>query len=89
MTVALVSLLLAALLLGGRAEPHSPDLNVVFILIDDLGWRDLGCQGSRYYRTPHIDRLAAEGMRFTNGYAAGNVCSPSRAAIMTGSTRPG
>lgn len=62
-----------------------PDqLNVVFFLIDDLGWRDLGCYGSTYYRTPHIDRLAAEGMRFTDGYAACNVCSPTRAAIMTG-----
>jgi hypothetical protein len=53
--------------------------NVVLILIDDLG-----CNGSEYYQTPHIDRLAAEGMRFTNGYAACNVCSPTRAAIMTG-----
>ncbi len=58
--------------------------NVVFFLIDDLGWKDLGCYGSTYYKTPNIDRLAAEGMRFTNGYAACNVCSPTRAAIMTG-----
>ena len=79
--VALVSLLLPAFLLGARAEPQAPELNVVFFLIDDLGWRDLGSQGSAYYRTPHIDRLAAEGMRFTSGYAASNVCSPSRAAV--------
>lgn len=58
--------------------------NVVLILIDDLGWKDLGCYGSSYYQTPNIDRLAAEGMRFTDGYAACNVCSPTRAAIMTG-----
>jgi arylsulfatase A len=58
--------------------------NVVLILIDDLGWKDLGCYGSSFYRTPHIDRLAEEGMRFTDGYAACNVCSPTRAAIMTG-----
>lgn len=58
--------------------------NVVFFLIDDLGWRDLGCFGSSYYQTPNIDSLAAGGMRFTNGYAACNVCSPTRAAIMTG-----
>ncbi|MEM6779425.1 MAG: sulfatase [Planctomycetota bacterium] len=58
--------------------------NVVLILIDDLGWKDLSCYGSNYYQTPHIDRLAREGMRFTEGYAACNVCSPTRAAIMTG-----
>ncbi|MEM1227940.1 MAG: sulfatase [Planctomycetota bacterium] len=58
--------------------------NVVLILIDDLGWNDLGCYGSDYYQTPNIDRLAREGMRFTDGYAACNVCSPTRAAIMTG-----
>jgi arylsulfatase A len=58
--------------------------NVVFILIDDLGWKDLGCYGSSYYQTPNIDRLAAQGMRFTDGYAACNVCSPTRAAVMTG-----
>ncbi|MEO2013984.1 MAG: sulfatase [Fuerstiella sp.] len=61
-----------------------PPTNVVLILIDDLGWKDLGCYGSTYYQTPHIDRLADEGMRFTDGYAACNVCSPTRAAIMTG-----
>ncbi len=59
-------------------------LNVVFFLIDDLGWKDIGISGSDYYKTPHIDQLAKEGMRFTNGYAACNVCSPTRAAIMTG-----
>lgn len=58
--------------------------NVVLILVDDLGWMDLSCQGSDYYRTPNIDRLAAEGMRFTDAYAACAVCSPTRAAVMTG-----
>jgi arylsulfatase A len=61
-----------------------PDLNIVLFLIDDLGWRDLGCQGSPYYKTPNIDRLAAAGMRFTDAYAACNVCSPTRAAVLTG-----
>lgn len=61
-----------------------PKTNVVLILIDDLGWKDLGCYGSTFYQTPNIDRLAGEGMRFTDGYAACNVCSPTRAAIMTG-----
>lgn len=58
--------------------------NIVFILVDDMGWRDIAPNGSRYYRTPNIDRLAAEGMRFTQGYAPAAVCSPSRAAILTG-----
>lgn len=58
--------------------------NVVLIFVDDLGWMDLSCQGSDYYRTPNVDRIAAEGMRFTNGYAACAVCSPTRAALQTG-----
>ena len=58
--------------------------NVVVILVDDLGFVDLGCQGSTFYETPHIDGLAADGVRFTNGYAACAVCSPTRAAMMTG-----
>jgi arylsulfatase A-like enzyme len=61
-----------------------PDLNVVFFLVDDLGWTDLGCYGSDYYQTPNIDRLASEGMRFTDAYAAFCVCSPTRASILTG-----
>lgn len=59
-------------------------MNVVFILVDDLGWRDLGCYGSEFYETPNIDRLAASGQLFTNAYAASPVCSPTRAAILTG-----
>jgi len=58
--------------------------NFVFILVDDLGWRDVGCYGSKFYETPNIDRLASEGMRFTDAYAACAVCSPTRAAVMTG-----
>ena len=58
--------------------------NFVFILVDDLGWIDTGCYGSKFYETPNIDRLAAEGMRFTDAYAACAVCSPTRAAVMTG-----
>jgi len=52
--------------------------------VDDLGWADLGCTGSTYYETPNIDRLASQGMRFTNAYAACAVCSPTRAAVLTG-----
>lgn len=58
--------------------------NVVVILADDLGWADLGCYGSKYYRTPHLDRFATSGLRFTDAYAASPVCSPTRAALMTG-----
>jgi len=58
--------------------------NIVLILVDDLGWTDLTCQGSKYFETPHVDRLAAGGMRFTDGYAACAVCSPTRAAVQTG-----
>jgi len=58
--------------------------NLLFILIDDLGWRDLGCYGSDFYETPNLDRLAFEGMSFTDAYAASPVCSPTRASILTG-----
>ncbi|MFB6231353.1 MAG: sulfatase [Salinibacter sp.] len=62
-----------------------PDrLNVVLILVDDLGWRDLGCYGSDAYDTPNLDRLADQGTRFTNAYAAAPNCSPSRASLLTG-----
>lgn len=58
--------------------------NIIFILIDDLGWKDLGCYGSDFYETPNIDRLAKEGMTFTDAYAACPVCSPTRASILSG-----
>ena len=58
--------------------------NVVFFLVDDLGWRDLGCYGSPFYETPNIDRFAQQSVRFTQAYAACHVCSPTRASIMTG-----
>src|ERR1051325_2689585 len=58
--------------------------NIVFILLDDLGWRDFGCYGSSFYETPNIDRLANQGMKFTSAYAACPVCSPTRASLMTG-----
>ncbi len=68
------------------ADDRKP--NVVFILADDLGWTDLGCQGSKYYKTPHIDKLAAGGLRFTNGYTCGPNCQPTRAALMSGQYGP-
>jgi arylsulfatase A len=63
-------------------EARSP--NVVLIYTDDHGYADLGCYGSKRIRTPRIDRMAAEGIRFTDFYAAANVCTPSRAALLTG-----
>ena len=69
-------------MLASTATPNKP--NILFILIDDMGWKDLGCTGSAYYETPHIDRMAAEGMRFLNAYSAAPVCSPSRGAILSG-----
>lgn len=59
-------------------------VNFVFFLVDDLGWADLGCFGSRFHETPNIDALADSGMKFTSGYAACPVCSPTRASILTG-----
>jgi len=58
--------------------------NIITILIDDMGWRDLTCYGSTFYETPNIDRLAEEGVLFLNAYAPSPVCSPSRASLMTG-----
>lgn len=58
--------------------------NVIFILADDLGYGELGCYGQPHIQTPHIDRLAAEGMRFTQTYAGASVCAPSRCSLMTG-----
>jgi arylsulfatase A-like enzyme len=86
--LALGSLLAVSALLswGGRSvgagKPPRP--NIVFILADDLGYGDLGCYGQKEIRTPHLDRLAAEGMRFTQCYAGSTVCAPSRCALMTG-----
>ena len=66
------------------ADADPPRINVVLILADDLGWTDLACYGSDLYETPHLDRLAAEGVRFTRNYSACTVCSPTRAALLTG-----
>ena len=65
-------------------KPDRPKPNVIFILLDDYGYTDLGCYGSKFYETPNIDRLARQGIRFTDAYAACPVSSPTRAAIMTG-----
>ena len=80
--------LTAAALWRGRgaraARGKKTKLNFVFLLIDDMGWADVGCYGSTYHETPTIDKLARQGMRFTDAYAACPVCSPTRASILTG-----
>lgn len=67
---------------GLEGEPDKP--NVIVFLVDDLGYSDVGCYGSSYYETPHIDRLAESGMRFTHAYASSTLCSPTRASLLTG-----
>jgi arylsulfatase A-like enzyme len=71
-----------------RGEDAKAKPNIIFVLADDLGWTDLAVQGSKYYETPNIDRLAAQGMRFTSGYSCGPNCTPTRAALMTGQYAP-
>ncbi len=75
---------LAVISADAAVAPRTARPNLVFILADDFGWRDLGCYGSTFYETPNLDRLAAKGMRFTDAYAACSVCSPTRASILTG-----
>jgi arylsulfatase A-like enzyme len=84
----ILALLAASFFLTLRVEAaganKSQTPNVLFILVDDMGWRDLACYGHEIHETPHVDRLARESMRFTDAYAAAPVCGPSRCAIMTG-----
>ncbi|MBI5381789.1 MAG: sulfatase [Opitutae bacterium] len=72
--------------LPSRAAENGARPNVVFILADDLGWRDLHCTGNPWHDTPHLDRLASQGIRFSCGYAAAPICTASRAALLTGRT---
>ncbi len=74
----------AVLLCLAGCAPAEPPPNVLLVIVDDLGWRDLGVYGSTFHETPAIDALAAQGVRFTQFYAASSVCSPTRASIMTG-----
>ncbi len=80
---AFLSSMMAGTAAAAVAQPRRP-LNFIFILIDDLGWTDLSCYGSTFYETPNLDRLASQGVRFTNAYASCPVCSPTRASVMTG-----
>ena len=90
--VGIFSALLAALHVGHGQSPYLDGLrakaqgkpNIIFILADDLGYGDPGCYGQKKIKTPNIDRLAAEGMVFTQCYAGSTVCAPSRCSLMTG-----
>ena len=77
-------LLLAALSVGVHAAAPAERPNILLIVSDDQGYADAGFQGSRDLATPHLDRLAASGIRFTNGYVTHPFCSPTRAALLTG-----
>jgi arylsulfatase A-like enzyme len=76
--------LLALLSLVSHLSAAEQRPNIVVILADDLGWADLSCYGSSFHETPNFDALAAEGMRFAQGYASHSYCSPTRAALLTG-----
>lgn len=74
---------MAATALGAQTASSSKP-NIIFVLADDLGIGDVGCYGQKRIQTPNIDRIAADGMRFTQVYAGDTVCAPSRCALMTG-----
>ncbi|MBN37831.1 MAG: sulfatase [Opitutae bacterium] len=82
-----IFLILIGLTLG-LISSQAKKPNVLFILVDDMGWKDLSNEGSTFYESPHVDRIAEEGMKFTRGYATCQVCSPSRASILTGKYPP-
>ena len=81
---AFILFLIIGISLSSCIKEKDKPLNVVFFLVDDLGWADVGCYGSDFYETPNIDKLANEGVRFTDAYSACHVCSPTRASILTG-----
>jgi len=83
--LALCSCMVLSLTINAQTKTAgTPKMNVLFFLVDDLGWKDISCYGSTFYETPHIDALAKDALKFTRAYSASPVCSPTRAAIMTG-----
>jgi arylsulfatase A-like enzyme len=82
----MITLCIVPNLFGCKAPDKKP--NVLFILVDDLGYGDLGITGSKFYETPNVDAIGRQGMVFTSGYAGSRVCSPSRATLMTGKFTP-
>src|SRR5262245_63673550 len=81
---AALALLTTSVPAAAQAPQGKKKPNIIFILADDLGYGDLGCYGQKKIKTPHLDRLAAQGVRFTQAYAGSTVCAPSRCALMTG-----
>jgi len=79
-----INTILFIVLIMSACQKHIQKQNFVFILVDDLGWTDVSYNGSEFYETPHLDKLSKESIQFTNAYAGASVCSPTRAAIMTG-----
>ena len=84
LTASIVALVAALSSIAPPPAAQTRPPNIIFILADDLGVNDLGVYGRKEHRTPHLDRLAAEGLRFSTAYAGSPICSPSRAALMTG-----
>ncbi len=84
----ILSISLLGVSLGAAADARATRPNIVFIFADDLGWKDVGYQGSDFMETPNIDRLAKEGMVFTSGYASAGNCAPSRACLLSGTYTP-
>ncbi|MCR9199968.1 MAG: arylsulfatase [Planctomycetaceae bacterium] len=80
----LLLVIVSAIQQSTTAAEHRERPNIIFVLADDLGYGDLGCYGQKLIQTPHLDRMAAEGMRFTDFYAGNTVCAPSRSVLMTG-----
>src|SRR5207253_1464848 len=84
MKLASLLVLLTFVFPSSAADTKARRPNVVLFLVDDMGWADLGCYGSKDIKTPHIDGLATKGVRLTHFYSNGPVCTPTRAALMTG-----
>ena len=80
----LAALLAASLSLGETGAGRNSRPNIVFILADDLGYTDLSCYGSKYYETPNLDRMAKQGIHFTDAHVSAPNCQPSRAALLSG-----
>ena len=82
--LAIFTLLAPALSRSGKIAAAETRPNIVFVLVDDMGYADLGCMGAKDIKTPHTDRLASEGLKFTDFYANAPVCTPTRTAFITG-----
>ena len=76
--------IIALLMVGTAVSVWAGKPNIILFYVDDLGWMDLGVQGSKFYETPNIDQLASEGMRYTQGYTAHPRCLPARYGVITG-----